>query len=370
MPDQYKFDALNWHGRARRTRVTGALLAIAVCLVVGAPAFAQTRFQERLKTLPFKIAYECYVDDNWEIFVINADGSEPVNLTHSPKIHEHYPQVSPDGSRICFSVDEGEGRGAVRSLYVMDIDGRNRKKLIDHAREPFWSPDSKVIGYLPQEYDKFNVIDYYTRGMSFYELATGKITPHPNSARLHHLYNPGFAPNGKWIVATVHAGMGVDHGILLVEAHGEKIIQLKIPGCRAWLSPDGRQIAWGAGDYEIAAAPINLDSEQPVVGPRRVRIVDEKNRIIHVDWSPDSRFLCFSRGPESKGDPAKPGTFQAACGIVGVYAPDWNLCAVSAERDGVLDLNQATQAEFTMLTTNGFSNKEPAWFQPPSKETR
>ena len=60
-----------------------------------------------------------------------------------------------------------------------------------------------------------------------------------------------------------------------------------------------------------------------------------------MDWSPDSRFLSLSRGPASKGDPSKPGTFQAACEIVGVYAPGWNLCAVSAERDGVVDLNHA-----------------------------
>src|SRR6266480_731491 len=89
----------------------------------------------------------------------------------------------------------------------MDVDGGNRKKLMDHAREPFWSPDSQVIGFLPQEYPKFNVIDYYTTGMSFYDLRTGKIEPHPDSANLHHLFNPCFAPNGKWVVATVHAGM-------------------------------------------------------------------------------------------------------------------------------------------------------------------
>ena len=47
--------------------------------------------------------------------------------------------------------------------------------------------------------------------MSFYDVASGKIAPHPNSANLFHLYNPSFAPNGKWIVATVHAGMGVSH---------------------------------------------------------------------------------------------------------------------------------------------------------------
>ncbi|MEK7677619.1 MAG: hypothetical protein AAB676_17460 [Verrucomicrobiota bacterium] len=345
------------------------------CLITAAiapgPNYAASEpgsLREQLKASPFKIVYESYVNDNWELFLMNADGSEPVNLTHTPKEHELYPQVSPDGAKICFVSDRGEGRETIRSLYYMDSDGKNRKKVTDSAREPFWGPDSKTIGYLPQEYSKFNVIDYSTKGMTFYDLATGQSQPHPNSGNLHHLYNPCFAPNGKWIAATVHAGMGVDHAILLIEAHGNKIINLKIPGCRPCLSPDGKQIAWGPGDHEIAAAPIDLDSEEPKVGQKRVRILDEKLKIYHVDWSPDSQFLSISRGPESEGDLSKPGTHHAACEIVGVYAKDWNLCAVSAQRDGVLDLNTAAAGDFLMLTTNRCSNKESAWIRPPRKE--
>jgi len=350
------------------TRFSSVCLATVLFATTAAASDAGASFREQLSRLPFKIAFESYINDNWEIFVMDADGSNPVNLTQTPKEHEHYPQVSPDGTRICFLEDEGEGRDTIRSLYVMDADGQHRKKLVDHAREPFWCPDGKAIGFLPQEYPKFNVLDYYTTGMSFYELSTGKIEPHPNSTNLHHLYNPCFAPNGKWIVATVHAGMGVSHGMMLIEAHGDKIINLKIPGCRPCFSPDGKQIAWGPGDHEIAAAPINLDSDEPLVGERRVRIQDATNKIYHVDWSPDSRFLCLSRGPNGKGDLSKPGTFQSACEIVGVHAAGWNLCAVSAERDGILDLLHATEADFTMLTTNGFSNKESAWLWPNRKQ--
>ena len=351
-----------------------ALRAFAVALIVatlfwtlGVTAGESAPLRERLKASSFKIAYECYVNNNWEIFVINADGSEPVNLTQTPNEHEHYPQVSRDGTKICFSVDRGEGRETVRSLYVMDVDGKNRKKLVDSAREPFWGPDSKVIGFLPQEFPKFNVIDFSTKGMSFYDLITGKTEPHPNSTNLHHLYNPCFAANGQWIVSTVHAGMGFDHAILALEARGRKIVNLKIPGCRPCLSPDGRQIAWGASDNEIVAAPINWDANAPSVGPWRLRIKDAKNKIYHVDWSPDGRFLSLSRGPDGEGDLSKPGTFQAACEIVGVHAAGWNLCAVAADRDGVLDLNNATETGFLMLTTNGFSNKESAWFRPQGK---
>jgi hypothetical protein len=344
-----------WHGAATLMFVLAAFFAL--------PASGQSPFREQLKSLPFKVAFESYVNNNWEIFVMDADGSNPVNLTATPDVQEHYPQISPDGTRICFSVDTGEGREAVRSLWVMDIDGKNRRKLTEHAREPFWSPDGKVIGFLPQEFPKFNVIDYYTSGMSFYDVATGKIEPHVNSAKLHHLYNPSWAGNGKWIVSTVHAGMGFDHAILLIEARGTNIINLKIPGCRPCFSPDGKQLAWGADDHIIAAAPINLEAERPAVAEWRLRIIDKTNKIYHVDWSPDSRFLSFSRGPDGGGDPSRPGTFQAACEIVGVHAAGWNLCAVSAEREGVVDLNDPAETGFLMLTANGLSNKEPAWFR-------
>ena len=348
--------------RCALARLVVYLVLLAVLLCRTNPTNAQS-FREQLKSSPFKIAHECYTNNNWEIFVCNADGSDPVNLTQTPNVHEHYPQISPDGTKICFSVDEGEGREAVRSLWVMDLNGKNRKKLADHAREPFWRPDGKVIGFLPQEFPKFNVMDFSTTGMNFYDLATGKIEPHMNSTNLHHLYNPCWSVNGKWIVSTVHAGMGVDHAILLIEARGTNIINLKIPGCRPCLSPDGKQIAWGAGDHEIATAPISLEADQPSVGEWRLHVKDQTNKIYHVDWSPDSRFLSFSRGPDGEGDLTKPGTFQAACEIVGVHAAGWDLCAVPADRQGVLDLNNPAEADFLMLTTNGCSNKEPAWFR-------
>ncbi len=77
-----------------------AFLLLASVLAAAAQAQAQSPLRERLRALPYKIAYECYVNDNWEIFVMNADGSDPVNLTRTPKAHEHYPQISPDATKI------------------------------------------------------------------------------------------------------------------------------------------------------------------------------------------------------------------------------------------------------------------------------
>ena len=325
------------------------------------PAHTSNPFSKTLKKISQKIAYECYLNGNWEIFTMNADGSNKVNLTHSPGKNEHFPQISPDGKHIAYSIDAGEGREAVRSLWLMDVDGKNQKKIAEGAREPFWSPDGKTIGFLPQEFPKFNVMDFYTSGMSFYSVASGKVTPHVNSAKIKHLYNPSWSKNGKWIVATVHGGMGFGHAILLIEAKGERIIDLKIPGCRPRLAPDGKHIAWGAGDHELAVAPINLDAETPAVGPYSMTIVDKLNKIYHINWSVDSKYVAFSRGPDGEGDLSKKGSFQAACEIIGVYAGDWNIYATSATRSGTLDLQKASDADFAQLTSNGASNKQPAW---------
>ena len=323
--------------------------------------------REELAGSRFKLVHESYVNNNWELFVTSADGKSSVNLTNTPGVNELYPQASPDGSRICFLVDSGTGRATVRSLWVMNADGTGRKKVVHQARQPCWAPDGETIAFLPQEYPKFNVTDYYTKGISFHHLPSGKTREHVNTKPLHHLYNISYAPNGKWIVATVHAGMGHRHTNLLIEANGSKIIDLGIDGCRPTFSPDGKHIAWGAGDHELAVVPIDIDSDNPKLGKKVFQVFDKQNKIYHVDWSPNGRVLSFCRGPNGKGDLTKPGTYAAACEIVGVHAKGWDIFAVQVAKGGSVTIGHKPVYEWMSLTRNGHSNKESDWFLPPSK---
>ena len=127
-----------------------------------------------LRTIPYKILFETYVQTdgkkNWEIFRINADGSNPVNLTRTPDLDEMYPHASPDGTKICFVVDEGEKRREkVRNVYYMNIDGTGRAKVATNAREPCWGPDSKTIAYLKGEYDRYTTREYATAELLMYD---------------------------------------------------------------------------------------------------------------------------------------------------------------------------------------------------------
>lgn len=348
-----------------------SLVLMLLSMLPSAAVFADA-LQQDLAKLPFQIVYEAYDGDNWELFVMAADGSGKKNLTNTKDRHELYPQASPDGKRICFVSDAGEGRDVVRSVCVMNADGSGRKTIAEHARQPFWSHDSKTIGYLPQEFPKFNVVDYFTKGMRFCDLETGEDRPFQNSEKMHHLYNPNFAANGKWIVSTVHAGMGHNHGILLIEAEGDRILDLGIGGCRPCLSPDGKKIAWGESDHKIAVAELSVEDGEPKVGQRLFEIVHPTDKIYHVDWAPDSKHLSFSRGVPSKGDISKRGTHEAACEIVGVYAAGWDVFVVAVPDNGggdavTLDLATAGPDAVVNVTHNGLSNKEPSWLNAAPK---
>ena len=131
-----------------------------------------------LESIPFKIIYESFRStdgkENWELYIVNADGSNPVNCTNTPDIDELYPHASPDGTKICFVVDEGSGRDKVRSVYYMNIDGTGRIKVAHNARQPCWSPDGKTIAYLKAEFERYTIKDFATKGLFFYDLKTKK----------------------------------------------------------------------------------------------------------------------------------------------------------------------------------------------------
>jgi len=336
-------------------------LSILFCLSLGAFGWVETargakpanetelreqpndKSELNLKAIPFKIIYETFREtdgkENWELFLMNADGSNATNLTQTPDVDEMYPHASPDGTRICFVTDEGKGRNKVRSVYYMNIDGTGRVKVADNARQPCWSPDGKTIAYLKGEYERYTTRAIGTKGLFFYDIATGRHEQHPNK-ELHHIYNICWSPNGKWFVGIVSGGMGFDHNIIAFEAQGTGVFNLKkygIDGCRPDLSSDGRNITWGKTDWDLCIADIDLTLPVPRVADiRGVVKCGKEYEVYHTDFSPDGRYITFSYGPE--GDE-----------YVGGKAPGWNIC--------VSDLS----GKWVQITTDGNHNKEPDW---------
>jgi TolB protein len=83
---------------------------------------------------------------NSEVFVMDADGSNPVNLSKSAA-YDGWPTWSPDAGRIVFSSNRA-GPANIGQLYAVDVDGRNLQKLTDGPGsfvQPSWSRDGRRI---------------------------------------------------------------------------------------------------------------------------------------------------------------------------------------------------------------------------------
>jgi Tol biopolymer transport system component len=83
-----------------------------------------------------RIAFMHWKHDHWEIFIMNADGSDRHPLTSSsnyvkPVPNNVSPAWNPDGKQIVFLSD----RGGKWEFYVMDADGSNKRQILENVTD-------------------------------------------------------------------------------------------------------------------------------------------------------------------------------------------------------------------------------------------
>jgi Tol biopolymer transport system component len=95
-----------------------------------------------------RIAFSSYLDDNWEIYVIDADGTNLVRLTKHPE-NDISPAWSWDGSKLLFV----SRRFGDADLFAYDMDTGALTQLTTgelDEYDPAWSPDGRWIAFVTQ----------------------------------------------------------------------------------------------------------------------------------------------------------------------------------------------------------------------------
>lgn len=142
------------------------------------------------------IVFDSFRDGNYEIYKMNADGSNQVRLTNNPA-SDTSPHYSPDGSTIVFSSQ----RDGNPEIYKMNADGSNQVRLTnDPANQgsPVFSPDGKKILYISGVTNTSNPNNLYTMNPDGSDKQ-----PIPGPSVSSQVYQrPSYSPDGSKIMFT------------------------------------------------------------------------------------------------------------------------------------------------------------------------
>ena len=104
---------------------------------------------------PVPIAFASDVSGDWEIYLTDTTGKQPINLTHNPAA-DYYPTWSPDSTQIAFF----SRRDGNHEIYVMQSDGTNQQRLTHHPatdKAPAWSPDGTRLAFTSNRGGHFDI---------------------------------------------------------------------------------------------------------------------------------------------------------------------------------------------------------------------
>jgi Tol biopolymer transport system component len=215
----------------------------------------------------------------FEIFVMNDDGTNQVNLTNNPA-NDSEGDWSPDGTRIVL----WSSRDGNAEIYVMNADGSNLVRLTNNPADdvqPAWSSDGTRIAFVSnRDGARAEIYVMNTDGSNF--------------ARLTYDQTENGVPSWSPDSTRIAFQKGIDSGreIYVMNADGTNPIRLTNnsvgDGDPAW-SPDGTRIAFTSerdGNREIYV--MNADGSNPV------RLTNNPAWDEYPSWSPDGTRIVFT----------------------------------------------------------------------------
>ena len=236
-----------------------------------------------VKALLGKIVFQSDRDGDWEIYAMNVDGSNVIQLTHN-SASDGYPVWSPNGKQIAFE----SNRDGNFEIYVMNADGSEQRRLTEHPTNetnPAWSPDGQRIAFDSDRTSNREIYVMNVDGSGVKALTKG----------LGKNILPAWSPDGTRMAYTGNRYIGWNVYIMNFESGEDERITGRrgaYGACRPAWSPDGSRIAYVSqeADKHGDVWTMNPDGSDP-----RQLVFDTEHADYYPAWSPDGRHLLYAK---------------------------------------------------------------------------
>jgi len=230
------------------------------------------------------------VGENRDIYLMNIDGSEQVNLTKH-RADDIYPVWSPTGEHILFTSDREKKAWGTSDLYLMDPDGSNvRRVFAKSARrsEPTWSPDGKRIAYNYREVGNTSLYIGTIDGKDEERVAIG--------------YSPAWSPDGTEIIFRSGA-LNKPRRFSLLKVRTNRQTFFRFPKEPKWI----RDPAWSPSSDKLAFTWLNRAEVRREDFPLQTiyivnrdgtglqQVIEEGRAADSPVWSPDGTELLHTQ---------------------------------------------------------------------------
>ncbi len=169
-----------------------------------------------------------YFRGNGDIFSINIDGSNNINLSKSDGEHARNPAFSPDGKLIVYDAFVGDDL----HIMLMDQNGDTKHRVPTegkYAFAPSWSPGGKWLAHLRQDSDGFvDVWRMKPDGTAAENLTKSVANGHHaiGDTIQHWQYETHWSPDGNWIAFTADYAEKGNIDIYLISVKTGQIARL------------------------------------------------------------------------------------------------------------------------------------------------
>ena len=237
-----------------------------------------------------KIAFTSDRDGNNEIYVMDSDGENAVNLTNHPSSDRH-PAWSPDGLLIVFASRRDDN---VFDIYLLDIETGAVTRLTNQGSNtrPAWSPDGARIAFVSDRFGDKDVMVMNADGSRQIQLTVD----------VHADDQPSWSPDGS-AIAYVSNVDGQRNIYVMSSADGSEILTLTSDGS------DNFQPSWlDSSMHNLLLFTSARNGNQdifvidPITGENLRQITGDPSDERQPTWSAGGALVVFVSDRENDGE--------------------------------------------------------------------